>query len=181
MNEALSHIVDLMPLGVIVYDEEMRITFRNKRAELFMKRHELPDEIPGIADRMFAAIKSSSFNELFPGEIYLYKKLPGSQSRWTFKLDTATPDQPSVIAFISEDSVSDTLDLLGARRKYKWTRRETDVVRRVVSGLKNGEIADEMEISEQTVKDHLSNIYEKVGVRNRMALVRVLMDFRISE
>ena len=55
------------------------------------------------------------------------------------------------------------------------TRKETDILRRVLDGLKNTEIAEDVEITEQTVKDHLSNIYVKIGVENRMALMRTLI------
>jgi DNA-binding NarL/FixJ family response regulator len=65
------------------------------------------------------------------------------------------------------------------RRQFKLTRRETDILRRVVDGLKNAEIAFDLEIAEQTIKDHLSNIYIKTGAENRMALMRNLL--QISE
>ncbi|KPK45521.1 MAG: hypothetical protein AMK74_03230 [Nitrospira bacterium SM23_35] len=61
------------------------------------------------------------------------------------------------------------------RKQFRLTRRETDILRRVLDGLKNVEIAEELEISEQTVKDHLSNIYMKSGVENRFDLARLLM------
>ena len=41
--------------------------------------------------------------------------------------------------------------------------------------LKNIEISKDLEIVEQTVKDHLSNIYGKIGVGNRFDLVRSLV------
>jgi DNA-binding NarL/FixJ family response regulator len=62
------------------------------------------------------------------------------------------------------------------RKQFRLTRRETDILRRVLDGLKNVEIAEELEISEQTVKDHLSNIYMKSGVENRFDLARLLMN-----
>ena len=63
----------------------------------------------------------------------------------------------------------------GIRQEYKLTRRETDILRRVIDGSKNTEISVELEIAEQTVKDHLSNIYLKTGTENRMALMRTLV------
>ncbi len=181
MDELKSHIIDVMPIGVIVYKETMRIAFRNKMAELFLRRHDLPDEIPMIARRMFSAVKNSQFNQIFPGEVYVYKRLQGSHSRWVFRLDMNESGRPVVIVFVSEESISETVDLLKARRHFKFTRRETDVIRRLLRGLKNSDIADDMNIREQTVKDYLSNIYEKVGVGSRFALARVLMNFKSSD
>jgi DNA-binding NarL/FixJ family response regulator len=52
------------------------------------------------------------------------------------------------------------------------TGREIAVVRMVASGLRNKEIADKLCISEGTVKVHLHNIYEKLKVDGRLALLR---------
>jgi DNA-binding NarL/FixJ family response regulator len=49
--------------------------------------------------------------------------------------------------------------------------REEDVVRCVVSGKRNAEIARELEITEETVKTHLNRIFRKLGVRDRVELV----------
>ena len=82
---------------------------------------------------------------------------------------------PRVYLMIIEEKMSNKINLNDIRREFKLTRRETDVLRRVVDGLKNAEIAFDIEISEQTIKDHLSNIYIKTGVENRMALMRKLL------
>lgn len=50
--------------------------------------------------------------------------------------------------------------------------RERDIVRLVVCGLRNKGIAEKLSISEGTVKTHLHNIYEKLQVDSRLALVR---------
>jgi DNA-binding NarL/FixJ family response regulator len=52
------------------------------------------------------------------------------------------------------------------------TPREIDLVRMVGQGLRNREIADKLCISEGTVKVHLHNIYQKLKVDGRMALLR---------
>lgn len=51
------------------------------------------------------------------------------------------------------------------------TPREIDMVRLVSQGLRNKAIAERLSISEGTVKVHLHNIYEKLGVDGRLALV----------
>jgi len=53
------------------------------------------------------------------------------------------------------------------------SRRELEVLRLIVSGLRNQEIADQLVISKATVKRHISNIYGKMGVSRRtQAIVR---------
>ena len=51
------------------------------------------------------------------------------------------------------------------------TARETEVVRMIGEGLKNKSIAERLSISEATVRHHLSSIYGKVGVEDRLNLV----------
>jgi DNA-binding NarL/FixJ family response regulator len=52
------------------------------------------------------------------------------------------------------------------------TQRESIVLRMVANGMRNKEIANEIFISEGTVKVHLHNIYNKLGVDSRMGLLR---------
>jgi two-component system nitrate/nitrite response regulator NarP len=59
------------------------------------------------------------------------------------------------------------------------TARETEVARHVASGLRNKEIAYRANITEGTVKMHLHNIYEKVGVASRTELAIYVRDFGI--
>ncbi len=48
--------------------------------------------------------------------------------------------------------------------------REVEIVRLVLAGKGNREIAEELCISESTVKNHLSRIFQKLGIRDRMEL-----------
>ncbi|MBZ5630208.1 MAG: LuxR C-terminal-related transcriptional regulator [Acidobacteriia bacterium] len=52
------------------------------------------------------------------------------------------------------------------------SRRERQIVLLVVKGWTNGQVAAHLNLSEQTVKNHLRNIYKKLRVRNRVELVR---------
>jgi DNA-binding NarL/FixJ family response regulator len=56
------------------------------------------------------------------------------------------------------------------------TPRELDLVRMVAQGLRNKEIAERLFITEGTVKVHLHNIYEKLGLDGRLALLRYAED-----
>jgi two-component system, NarL family, response regulator len=50
------------------------------------------------------------------------------------------------------------------------TPREQEVVRLVALGLRNSEVATRLFVSEQTVKSHLNHVFEKLGLRDRVAL-----------
>jgi DNA-binding NarL/FixJ family response regulator len=53
----------------------------------------------------------------------------------------------------------------------KLTKRESDVVRCVVEGMSNREIAARLKLTEHTVKNYLFRIFDKVGVSSRVELV----------
>jgi two-component system nitrate/nitrite response regulator NarL len=57
-----------------------------------------------------------------------------------------------------------------ARRRYGLTPREFEIISAVVAGYANKEIAEHFKISEDTVKHHLSNIFDKLGVSTRLEL-----------
>ncbi len=54
--------------------------------------------------------------------------------------------------------------------RRRLTPRELDVVRHVAMGMKNADIARQLFISEETVKAHISNVFGKLGVRDRVEL-----------
>jgi DNA-binding NarL/FixJ family response regulator len=58
----------------------------------------------------------------------------------------------------------------GAKDNSPLSSRERQVVELVSQGFKNREIAQRMFISEQTVKNHLHNIFDKLGVSDRLEL-----------
>jgi len=55
-------------------------------------------------------------------------------------------------------------------RNYGLTHREVEVIALVTEGCSNREIASRMNITEDTVKRHLTNIFDKVGMSTRLEL-----------
>ncbi|PYV28547.1 MAG: DNA-binding response regulator [Acidobacteria bacterium] len=59
------------------------------------------------------------------------------------------------------------------------TRREMEVINAIVSGYTNKDIAQKFSLSEQTVKHHLTNIFDKLGVSNRLELALFAVNHRL--
>jgi two-component system, NarL family, nitrate/nitrite response regulator NarL len=61
------------------------------------------------------------------------------------------------------------------------TRREREVITRVVAGCANKDIAREFAVSEETVKHHLTRIFDKVGAANRVELALLAQSHGLVE
>jgi DNA-binding NarL/FixJ family response regulator len=68
-----------------------------------------------------------------------------------------------------------------AQRKVHFSPRERQIVRFIVEGCSNQEIANRMGLRLQTVKNHLSRIYRKVGVPNRVQLAVFAVGYGLAE
>jgi DNA-binding NarL/FixJ family response regulator len=60
------------------------------------------------------------------------------------------------------------------------TRRQKTIISHLMQGWRNREIAQHLSISEQTVKNHLRMIYDKVGVSDRLELVLYAIHKRLE-
>jgi len=70
----------------------------------------------------------------------------------------------------------------GARReKPLLSDREKEIVQLVAQGYRNREIGEKLFISEQTVKNHLHNIFDKLGVSDRLELALYAIHHRLIE
>jgi DNA-binding CsgD family transcriptional regulator len=58
--------------------------------------------------------------------------------------------------------------------KYNISKREREIIVHICEGKTNRQIADDLFISLQTVKDHTHRIYSKIGIKSRMHLVQMV-------
>ena len=67
------------------------------------------------------------------------------------------------------------LKTVDARGMHLLSKREEEVVRCVTEGLTNREIAERLDLSQHTIKNHLFRIFDKLGVSNRIELLFVTL------
>lgn len=67
------------------------------------------------------------------------------------------------------------------KNNYNMTSREIELVGYVFRGKTNEEIADSLTISNNTVKKHLSHIYEKLSISSRSQLIQFILDNQMSD
>ena len=66
-----------------------------------------------------------------------------------------------------------------AQREYGLTTRELEIVTKVAAGHSNREVGRQFSICERTVKHHLTNIFDKVGVSSRLELALFAVKHRL--
>lgn len=78
--------------------------------------------------------------------------------------DGETYIQPSLIPALNAKMIETNKDV---EKIKSLTKRELDVLKLLAVGMFNKEVGKRLEISERTVKNHVSNIFKKLGVTDR--------------
>jgi two-component system nitrate/nitrite response regulator NarL len=96
----------------------------------------------------------------------------------TYKEGTR-PKLAAIIADVTDDTVAaaSALASMDHHERAQLSHRETEVLRFLVQGLANKEIAAGMDISESTVKNTIQQLFAKTDVRTRAQLVRVALEY----
>jgi len=90
--------------------------------------------------------------------------------------------------WVGREAVGDIVDFMRnsssgdkPQKNYGLTKREMDILVSIVTGLSNKEIARRFALSEDTVKHHLTNIFDKVGVNSRLELALFAINNRLTD
>ncbi len=170
--------------GGVVIDQRGMVVQHNAAAERRLRELDdlgagwregegLPAPIWTVLGALKRALKPDTDREL-NGSPHL--RVRGRSGRWlTLQASRTepTPTRPSEsVVIIAPAGPKEVLRLTASG--YGLSPRELDVVNLAVRGASTKQIAQTLYISEYTVKDHLTHIFEKVGVRGRRELVKRL-------
>jgi len=153
---------------------------------LFIKSGKISDSDQGRALRIFGilyiaiflyalaftlGIKPVSYlpQSLFLFILFAMQLLPLLHWKWFLKRRQAEFIPPGAGGLGEEWN-----DLAAFLSRTKISQRETEIIRLLLKGKSNKEIEDELFISVHTVRNHVYNIYQKLGVKNRVELVNLI-------
>lgn len=120
----------------------------------------------------------------YNGDEDIHRALASGASGYLLKSSTGDDLIPAIRAVAAGGRwvPRDVASRLAVRRDYgSLTHREVEVLREIARGRANKEIAAKLEISENTVKDHLKNILAKLQVAARTEAVTVAVQRGIIE
>lgn len=104
-------------------------------------------------------------------DAYIHKSTSAEELVATLEAKSREPGGENVVVSMPRN----LLERLGEEPKGVLSERETEVVVLAARGFSNRLIAQELHVREATVKRHLANIYEKVGVHSRTEVVRTAL------
>lgn len=191
----LRALVETSPAAIVIIDERGVIELANRAAmELLVPRHGrlVGDPIAAFLPELHFAIRWEEAPQ-FRASLQCRAHQGSGESFlanvWfsTYQ-EGRTRNLAAIIADASEDAgeenaaataaanMLDSASVEDAAAAAGLSARETGVLRLVVQGMSNKEIASRMEISESAVKNTMQQLFAKSGVRTRGQLVRVALE-----
>ncbi len=104
-------------------------------------------------------------------DAYIHKSSSSEELLATIEAASREPDRENVVVSMPRG----LLERMGEEPVGGLSERETEIMVLVARGCSNYQIAEELHISEGTVKRHLANIYQKIGVSSRSEGVRMAL------
>lgn len=147
-------ITSALKVGVIVIRSDKRLLYMNDEAKL------------ALGGRPVESI----FNQGLKGGTTFYRN-----EKKVYSVHII-PQKTKKIIFL--EPLSEREDLRQRLADFGLSRRQEEIALLVIHGLSNREIAEQLAITEQTVKDHMRNIFEKAHIRRRSELAIKVLGFR---
>jgi len=115
----------------------------------------------------------------YDGEEEIYRALEAGAHAYLLKRESLGEEILKAIRAVSAGQrylpASVAATLAGRMPRSELTAREIEVLRAVADGLRNKQIADQLQISEATVKVHVTNIMAKLSVADRTEAVTIAL------
>ena len=172
--------------GIMLLTDSIRLLYRDRRAwELCRKIIQsqdgktatgvLPPAVASFACHIQKLLKVRTDPKDW--EQFQLKRVVNTPHSSVLLCGTALVDQPNaqtrILIVISEVGIGMWQDhvIVQAKEKFRLTAREATVVQHLLKGWTNKEIANEMKLAEQTIKEHFKHISEKTITTTRTGLV----------
>ncbi len=179
-HEALTHVQDIIlilkPDNTVINSNGNLEKALSEKSE-FLKGKNFTDIIENKDEFSLKIIK------------FLKEQTASFSIRIDYKSESGTINTESYISKVS-DRFGDFAAILIVSRinkgikqfqiYFKITARELELIYLTISGFTNKEISLKLSITERTVEAHLNNVYNKLGIRNKIELVRMSGDFGIK-
>ena len=181
--------------GILMLDGSLQLLYRNRRSgQLCDEINKLQEGkaangvLPPAVAELCAGIKKNLQVRIQAKDRaqFTVRRIAGNRERPVLLCGLGLPDlqglQQSRILVMMEsiDRRQDTTTA-GAKQLYGLTDREAEVVSNLLKGWTNKEIANELAVTEQTVKEHIKHIMEKTKTSTRTGILMQVVQKRESD
>lgn len=175
---------DRSQIPMLIVDNERRFREANAPARLIFRmslrelRENRIDDLTAPEDRQMLKAAWSELREHGSVSGRYFVTFKDASTLWVFfaSLENVLPGQ-HLIVFMPADWPGDELEEMRPasddHRRGSLSPRQLDVLRLVAIGASAAQIADELSISEATVRTHLKNVLERLGAHNRAHAVAI--------
>jgi len=183
-QQRLRALVETSPAAIVTVDEHGSIELANQAATQLMNPrdgHLIGNPIAVFLPQLHHALRSEESPQFRASMQCIGHRGNGE----TFMADVwfstykegKSPKLAAIIGEIAEETAAGSVSAAAAgHESIPLGSRELDVVRLLVQGLTNKEIAAKLTISESVVKNTFQQLFAKSGVRTRSQLVRVILE-----
>ena len=167
--------VSAAPPGFLLLDSSLTPIVVNSIAAEVLSFPQKPEATKRFEDSLIAKVRSALLTRQPDSESPVVADYRSGRRRYScrsFRVDSGLKGCGRwTIAILLERGASEAVSVVHAVKKYHLTIREQEVLRYLLEGLKNKEIAERMVISPSTVKAFLRLIMIKMGVSTRSGIV----------
>lgn len=124
-----------------------------------------------------------NMDELILSDVHGYLDISMSKESFILAINNIIEGKYYFHHFLSKDLIDGYLDVLNRSKfgrskndyvdkknpkvPYTITKRELEIVHLIVDGMNNEQMAEALQVSEKTIKNHLSSIFKKLNVNSR--------------
>jgi len=140
----------------------LKVLAHNKNLVLIL------DTVPTLPKaKVVFGLGARGYGNTLMSQVYMHSAIETIQSDNIWFIPTLTKELiQSMNATVDEAKIENVLQNL--------TDKEKEIALLLKEGHYNQEIADKLNISINTVKSHIKNIYAKVGVKDKLSLIRMM-------
>ena len=169
--EVIAQLCERSSGAFAIWDHRGHLTWASARAQRHLESHLRRSDLERAA--RLAAGQLRTRDQSGKGLLGRWRRLQscgGRPMQVAFSWIPVANGQPWLLAELREDSS-------GASLLQRLTPGEARVLRLLVEGLSNAEIAARLEVGDETIKTHLKRIYAKLGVSSRSRAARLASEF----
>lgn len=164
--------------GILIFDMNNRLRYSNKEASnIIPDLQNTPEEIYNLCNRAKGSIDiKSDINATNMNYVVLQSDSGPPYSVRAFLIGRHGENKKPIYIMVLIEKIAEkhTIDFEKAKRDFRFTNRESEVLKLICEGLTNKEISEKLFISEYTVKDHIKKIMRKMNVVSRNEIIAIL-------